>query len=802
MTKRGRAIRERIERTIVEPQPDWCAKAGVIEAKARELETLNRRSLDSRTRALRRFCTGMGASLGATKEKLVETLESMSEAFFMLDRAYRFVYLNRAALEFFGRSTAELAGKPIWKISPRSVGADAEAQFRRAMRERRSAVFETFSPLLGIWLEIRLFPVGTGLSVYMRDVDRRKSYEESLKRQARLLDVTYDAVIVRDLDDRILFWNRGAEEKYGWKSAEVVGRVSHDLFRTVFPKPLPEIRAELFGMSRWEGELIHTKRDGSRITVATRWTLERDESGRPTAIMEISNDITKRKRAEQDLVRLATAIESVAEGVAVISGDAIVEYVNPAWSRMTGYEQGDVIGRGIDSLDARAEEAPVSIWRFVWQFLTSGRSWSGRTTSRRSDGTPIEMEVTASPVRDGSGRLVDYVIVARDVTERAELERQLRQSQKMEAIGTLAGGIAHDFNNILAAILGFSEMALEDQPKGSRSERFLRNVVKASMRGRDIASQILTYSRRREEERRPVLMAQVLKESLGMLRGSIPSTIRIVEDIADTTSTVFANAGQVQQVVTNLCANAAYAMRDAGGIIRVGLARDSFGEQDKLPHPELRPGRYLRLSIADTGPGIPPEAVEFIFDPFFTTKKPGEGTGLGLSVTQGIVKSHGGVIAVASQPGKITVFDIYWPIVDMEAEDQQADDAGPVPGGDERILVVDDEEPLVEVAEEILTGLGYSVVGVADSIEALELFMHDPYAFDLVVTDQVMPHLAGLDMARRMIGIRPDIPLVLLTGFSETPAPETTGSQGIRETVMKPVARRDLAKAIRRALDR
>ncbi|OPY71038.1 MAG: Blue-light-activated protein [Syntrophorhabdaceae bacterium PtaU1.Bin034] len=785
---------------LPDPEFEDCrSRVHVLEARTEELSAANQ-VLEEEV-ALRRVTED---ELREARERLADTLESMSEAFFILDRRYRFNYLNRAAEELYKRPAGELIGQTLWKVSPESIGTVIHEHFRKAMDERVPVVFEALSPMLSIWFEARLFPTAAGLSVYVRDITERKKNEESLRRQAEMLNVTYDAVVVRDLENRVFFWNRGAEERYGWTSDEVMGKVSHELFETRFPKPLAEIRKELFKKGRWEGELIHRKRDGSRIIVETRWALERDETGRPIAVMESSNDVTERKKAERDRIRLATAIESVAEGVAVMSGDGTVEYVNPAWCQMTGHEADDLVGQHIRTIGARnGEPFSTSIWQFIWQFLMAGESWSGRATARRKDGTLFEVDVTASPVRDSSGKLVNYIVVGRDITNQVALEKQLRQAQKMEAIGTLAGGIAHDFNNILAAIVGFAELAIDDQSKGSRAERFLRNILKAAMRGKDLARHILTYSRTREEEQKPLVMAPVVKENLKMLRASIPATIRIIENISDTTNAVFADATQVQQVVMNLCTNAAHVLKDTGGTIRVSLTRYAFDDPARTPHPELRPGNYLKLSVIDTGPGIPHDIIDNIFDPFFTTKKPGEGTGLGLSVTQGIVKSHKGVITVASQPGKGTVFDVYWPIVEVrDAGEHPEGFAHTIPRGRERILFVDDEQALVEVAEESLKGLGYEVVGTSDSVEALELFRHDPYTFDLVITDQVMPHLTGLEMAKRMMEVRPDTPLVVITGFSEVLDGEEARSLGIQEVIMKPIVKKEMAETIRRVLDK
>jgi signal transduction histidine kinase len=373
-------------------------------------------------------------------------------------------------------------------------------------------------------------------------------------------------------------------------------------------------------------------------------------------------------------------------------------------------------------------------------------------TGRKKDGSPYEAEVTISPVRDGSDRITNYVVVGRDVSERRRLERQLRQAQKMEAIGTLAGGIAHDFNNVIAAIIGFAEMALEDADRDKPLHRFLNQILRSGLRGRDLVRQILAFSRQTDSERKAVRVSTVAGEALALLRASLPATITIEQDIRDDAGQIMGDATEIEQVVINLVSNAAHAMRANGGVLRVEVSGFGLAAGAEAPHGAMKPGDYVRLSVSDTGHGMEKAVFDRIFDPFYTTKPAGEGTGLGLSVVHGIVRSHQGVITARSEPGRGSVFEIYLPRMDTPKAVET--EAGAVPAGREAVLLVDDEEALTEIGKEMLERLGYAVTATTSSAEALDLFRDQPDRFDVVMTDQTMPHMTGIELARRMLSIR------------------------------------------------
>ena len=386
----------------------------------------------------------------------------------------------------------------------------------------------------------------------------------------------------------------------------------------------------------------------------------------------------------------------------------------------------------------------------------------------------------------------------REIEERKQVEKQLRQAQKMEALGTLAGGIAHDFNNILAVILGFTEIAL-NMPEDTRTQHWLKQVLKAGDRAKELVQQILAFSRETERERKPIRITPILKETLKLLSASLPATIEIREDV-DASGAILGDPTQVHQVLMNLCTNAAYAMREDGGVLTVSQSDVELDVEGAARYPNLPPGSYLRLIVSDTGHGMDRAVMERIFDPYFTTKEPSEGTGLGLSVVHGIVQSCGGRIAVYSEPGKGTTFHVVLPRIDREAA-PKAETLAPLPTGNERILFIDDEDMLVEIGQEMLAYLGYDVVARTNSVEALETFRAGPDRFDLVITDQTMPNMTGAELAGELLRIRSDTPIILCTGFSEVITEEQAEAIGIRRFLMKPILRREMARTIRNLLD-
>jgi len=386
----------------------------------------------------------------------------------------------------------------------------------------------------------------------------------------------------------------------------------------------------------------------------------------------------------------------------------------------------------------------------------------------------------------------------REMMERLKAEEQFRQAQKMEAIGTLAGGIAHDFNNILAAIIGFTEIVLGHTADGTPEHHQLENVLRAGLRGRDLVRRLLTFTRKSEQRIEAVRLSAAIEETTKLLRASIPTTIDIRVRIQSESGPVLCDPAQVQQIIMNLCTNAVDAMREKGGTLEIELS--DYAVSQNADNLEIGPGSYMRLSVMDTGKGIPPEILPRIFDPFFTTKGLGQGTGLGLSVVHGVVRSFDGAITVESEPGIGSTFRVYLPRVDEKLV-QERDAELSIPRGSERILFVDDEEMLVEMAGQVMVNLGYTVTAKTSSEEALAVFRKDPGQFDLVITDQTMPGLTGLDLSKQLLLIRGDIPVILSTGYSDVVDADRARAAGIRALVMKPLTKGELARTIRGVLD-
>ena len=516
-------------------------------------------------------------------------------------------------------------------------------------------------------------------------------------------------------------------------------------------------------------------------------------------VRELQLALERSQQAEKELQKWGHIFEFAEWGIGVSSADGqTLELMNPAFARTHGYCTAELLGRPM--LDLIAPESRAELPEQIRTACHEGHSIF-ETRHLRKDGVvfPCLMDVTA--VKDEKDAVQYLVINTQDLSHSKQLEAQLRQAQKMEAIGTLAGGIAHDFNNILMAILGYADMVLDGLPPGSRFHEYQREVVNAGQRAKELVKQILAFSRQSERSVMPVQIHLIVKEALKLLRASIPTTIEIRTDIDSQCGQVLADPSQIHQILMNLCTNAYHAMREQGGTLTVTLKQGQIDPHDYSAGSTLCPGSYITLVVSDTGCGMDRAIQEKIFDPYFTTKKKGEGTGLGLAVVMSIVKSCAGAITVESVPGAGSTFRVYLPRIVGEVTSQEVRTGIGIRGGSERILVVDDEPAIAQMEQKMLESLGYQVTTLNRSHEALSLFRATPHNFDLVVTDMTMPEMNGVELASRLLELRADLPIILCTGFNDTINEEKARALGIRRYLMKPIVKRDLAAAIHQALE-
>lgn len=512
--------------------------------------------------------------------------------------------------------------------------------------------------------------------------------------------------------------------------------------------------------------------------------------GKLTAIsLRNSLAFDERMVAEQALkesqARLQNIIENNADGIIIVDADGMVRYVNPAAETILDRRGDELLNETVGFPMVIGESTNIEI------VLRDGklRIVEMRIVETDWEGKPAQL----ASLRDVSER-------KQQEKERLELEAQLLQAQKMEAIGDLAGGIAHDFNNILSAIMGYSELAKMKAPDGSEMIADLNKALEAGNRARDLVKQILTVGRRHKQERRPVQVRYLVKEALKLLRATLPTTIEIQQDMAGDTGVVSADPTQIHQVIMNLGTNAGQAM-ETGGVLEVGIRNVEVGKGDsRLKYLNITPGAYLLLTVSDTGHGMSSDIIDQIFDPYFTTKATGGGTGLGLSVVLGILRSHGGGIRAYSRPGEGTTFEVYLPLIEEAQKPAQAPE-GAVSGGSERLLFIDDEQTVSEIGKRLLEELGYEVVAMTSSVEALDLFRAGPDRFNLVITDMTMPHLTGDQLTMELMKIRPDIPVILCTGYSRQISEKRAREIGIKAFLLKPVDKNDLARTVRHVLD-
>ncbi|MBF0273378.1 MAG: PAS domain S-box protein [Magnetococcales bacterium] len=519
--------------------------------------------------------------------------------------------------------------------------------------------------------------------------------------------------------------------------------------------------------------------------------------GRETAfLMDLARDISfgiMALRAHANNLRLASAIEQTEDMVLVADTGGVIQYVNQAFCRVTGYAATEVIDQNITILDAG--EFKQEIAGEMWRCLAMGKTWKGHFLNRKKDGSFFDVESSISPVKSPDGSVRNYVAVHRDITRQLRMERQLRQAQKMKAIGTLAGGIAHDFNNLLGIILGYTELVLDKIPATDQNHQDLQDVFLAGKRAKDLVAQLLTFSRMSEGERKTIQVVPILKETIQFMRASVPTTIAIHTHILEPDVVISGDPTQLHQVIMNLCTNASFAMEEKGGSLDITLNTVTL-TPDEAGTLDVAPGLYALLAVQDTGVGIDPEIRDRLFDPFFSTREIGKGTGLGLSVVHGIVTDAKGAIQVFSEIGRGSTFQVFWPLaVERETASETSTTVHRTLEA-YRVLFVDDETSIARLGKMQLEQLGYQVECCSDPGLAWKRLQLDSDQYDVIITDQTMPGMTGIELLSRIATLNAGLPSVLCSGKKDPVSPEQMRTLGIRAVLRKPVLKEELGRIL------
>ena len=783
------------------------------------------REFDSDRKMLERSLDLSSQELLHANSQMRAIFQAIPDLLFRLDNEDKILHYEAGSTDDFFLQPKDLIGKRIQDVPLKDVGNEFNEAIRK-VRETRAVTNFDYSLMIRKqkrFYEARVFPLFEDqIIIIIRNITKRKQSVEALREsQQQLADIINflpDATFVIDKEGKVIAWNRAIQEMTGISAENMLGEGDYKyalpfygerrpILIDLVLRPEQKIEVKYMRIERRDkilvGETYVPALRGSELfLLGTACTLH-DSGGNVVGAIQSIRDITKGKRAEEAIIRAEEKYRSIFEnavmGIFQTSPEGRILSANPAFARILGYDSPEDVINNLTDISRQMYADPNR--RSELLRLTEERDTLGEFELRalRKDGSSIWLTLNVRAVRDINGKLIYLDGSAQDITDRKLLESRLLHSQKMEAIGTLAGGIAHDFNNILSAILGYCEMTKMNlnQPK---LQGFMEQVIKASDRAKNLVQQILTFSRKAEKEIKPVDMVLLTKEALTMLRATVPSTIRISEEIDKGVHTVIADPTQIHQILVNLCTNAAFAMREKGGVLKIGLCNVEIHQDITTFNSDLHPGIYLKLTVSDTGIGIAPEIIHRIFDPFFTTKKKGEGTGLGLSVVYGIVKECGGTLTVQSEPFVGSVFSVYFPaIADNTKSEAELDE--PILTGKERILLVDDEQILAEMWQDMLKELGYEVTATTESIKALANFRSQPYQFDIVITDMTMPDMNGVTLSRELLKIRRDIPIILYTGFSELVTEGEAMDAGIKAFVMKPFSLKEIAKRIRSVLD-
>ncbi|MCP3953070.1 MAG: PAS domain S-box protein [Desulfobacterales bacterium] len=751
-----------------------------------------------------------------SEEKYRLLVEHQTDMVVKVDPEGRFQFVSPSYCDMFGKTKDALLGKnfmPLVHEDDREATAKAMETLYHppytAYIEQRAMTESGWRWLA--WVDTAIVDAGgkvTGIIGAGRDITARKQAEKALRESNSLLSAMIESpkniiILALDRDYRYTAFNKAhaREMKRVWGVNIELGKKILDYI------PGDEDREKVKRNYErvMEGEsLIQIEEYGepeNRFCYELTYAPILDAKNSIVGLTLFIIDITEKRRTEKTLREneqyYRNLFDYANEGLFIMTIDGKLIDVNWAFADMHGYTIDELKSMDIRNLDVLKEDTLKDRAEIIHR-IHAGEVIRFEADHYHKDGHILSLNVTTSMIHLEDQKY--YLAFHQDVTEQKQIAARLQQAQKMESIGNLAGGIAHDFNNILYPIIGMSELLVEDLPQNSIEYENAREIFKAGKRGSDLVKQILTFSRRSEHIMIPVQIQKILKEVLKLSRASIPVDIEIMRDIQPDCGMVMADPTQIHQVAMNLITNAYHAVETTGGHITITLKEAEYDKSD-MASPDLNPGKYAVLSVSDTGRGIDQAVADKIFEPYFTTKEQGKGTGLGLALVFGIVKEHGGDIGVESEVGKGTTFKVSFPLITRKAEPGLAETLESCQVGTERILLVDDEAAVVNLVKQMLQRSGYHVTGLTSSPDALKTFEADPSAFDLILSDMTMPHITGDQLTRKLLEIRPDIPIILCTGFSERVSPQKAAVIGTKGFLRKPIVRAKMVRMVRKVLD-
>jgi PAS domain S-box-containing protein len=749
-------------------------------------------------------------TLSNSEHRYRQIVDTAYEGVWLLDSFALTTFVNARAAELLGYSVEEMLGKSLLDFVDEDDRAAAESYLTRRRQNISEQHELRFRRKDGqkLWALVAASPLTdergevVGALGMLTDITRLKRAEATLRANELELRTIFDnaaiGIALVDVEGRSRRSNRALQRMLGY-SAEELSEMSFPAF--THPEDVAadsELYARMLAgeLKSYQLEKRFLRSDGNVVWGRLTASLVREAASEPVLGVGMVEDISNQKLAEARISAQAALLDQAKDAILVRDRAGVVEYWNKGAERLYGWSSQEAIGRNVIDLLYREP----SSFRVAETQLLEHDAWSGEIVQITRAGDEVVVEGSWTLIRDEAGTPKSVLAINTDVTARKHLEAQVFSAQRMESLGTLAGGIAHDFNNILAAILANVSLAADDLSPDHPVQSALAEINEASLRAAALVRQILTFSRRRAPERRVIRLQSVVDEALKLLRATLPASVRIETHFSPTTPEVFADATQVHQVVMNLATNAAHAMSERGGELRLSCERAFIEERREPALAALRPGTYALLIVEDTGSGMDAETLKRIFDPFFTTKGPGEGTGLGLSVVHGVMRAHEGGVAVHSVLGRGSRFDLYFPAARAAAEHHDKRGPTPLRGRGERVLCIDDEAPIVRATSLLLERLGYRVVAHTHPARALQALALNPNAFDAVVSDCAMPLIWGLDFVREIQRLRPSMPIVMTSGLIEPSLEKAFRELGVREFVAKPGSIEDLGAALQRLL--